>query len=40
VTHYTDPSILARVSRDLGEPMVGIGVTTMPETDRIAGRGW
>jgi len=40
VTHYNDPEILARVSRDLGEPMVGIGVTTMPETERIAGRGW
>jgi len=40
VTHYNDPEILARVSRDRGEPMVGIGVTTMPETERIAGRGW
>jgi pyridoxal 5'-phosphate synthase pdxS subunit len=40
VTHYNDPEILARVSRDLGEPMVGIGVTTMPEAERIAGRGW
>lgn len=40
VTHYNDPKIIAEVSRDLGEPMVGIGVTTMPETQRIAGRGW
>jgi pyridoxal 5'-phosphate synthase pdxS subunit len=40
VTHYNDPYIIAEVSRDLGEPMVGIGVTTMPEAQRIAGRGW
>jgi len=39
-THYNDPDILTRVSRNLGEPMVGIGVTTMPDEQRIAGRGW
>ena len=36
-THYNDPKIIAEVSRDLGEPMVGIGVTTMDDADRIAG---
>ena len=40
VTHYNDPEILARVSRDLGEPMVGIGVTSLADADRLAGRGW
>jgi pyridoxal 5'-phosphate synthase pdxS subunit len=40
VTHYHDPYILAEVSRDLGEPMVGRNVSTMPEVERIAGRGW
>jgi pyridoxal 5'-phosphate synthase pdxS subunit len=40
VTHYNDPAIILKVSRDLGEPMVGINVTTMPEEDKIAGRGW
>ena len=40
VTHYTDPAILARVSRNLGEPMVGIGVTSLPDAERLAGRGW
>ncbi|RME90340.1 MAG: pyridoxal 5'-phosphate synthase lyase subunit PdxS [Anaerolineae bacterium] len=40
VTHYDDPAILAEVSRNLGEPMVGINVSTMPEVERIAGRGW
>lgn len=40
VTHFNDPYILAEVSRNLGEPMVGRNVSTMPETERIAGRGW
>jgi pyridoxal 5'-phosphate synthase pdxS subunit len=39
-THYTDPYILAEVSRNLGEPMVGRQVSSIPETDLIAGRGW
>ncbi|MEJ5240167.1 MAG: pyridoxal 5'-phosphate synthase lyase subunit PdxS [Anaerolineales bacterium] len=40
VTHYNDPAILAEVSRNLGEPMVGRNVSQMPESERIAGRGW
>ncbi|HSL31768.1 MAG TPA: pyridoxal 5'-phosphate synthase lyase subunit PdxS [Anaerolineales bacterium] len=40
VTHYQDASILAEVSKDLGEPMVGRNVSQMPELERIAGRGW
>ncbi|NMC53099.1 MAG: pyridoxal 5'-phosphate synthase lyase subunit PdxS [Chloroflexi bacterium] len=40
VTHYQDPAILAEISRDLGEPMVGRQVTEIPEAQRIAGRGW
>jgi pyridoxal 5'-phosphate synthase pdxS subunit len=40
VTHFRDASILAEVSRDLGEPMVGRNVSTMPEIEKIAGRGW
>lgn len=39
-THFNDPDVLARVSRGLGEAMVGINVTTMPEGDKIAQRGW
>jgi pyridoxal 5'-phosphate synthase pdxS subunit len=39
-THYNDPYILAEVSRNLGEPMVGRNVSTMPEVERLAGRGW
>jgi pyridoxal 5'-phosphate synthase pdxS subunit len=40
VTHYNDPYILAEVSRNLGEAMVGLNVSTMPEVERLAGRGW
>jgi pyridoxal 5'-phosphate synthase pdxS subunit len=40
VTHYSDPYILAEVSRNLGEPMVGRQISSMPEAELIAGRGW
>ncbi len=40
VTYYQDASILAEVSKNLGEPMVGRNVSQMPETEKIAGRGW
>jgi pyridoxal 5'-phosphate synthase pdxS subunit len=40
VTHYHDANILAEVSKDLGEPMVGRNVSQMPEAEKIAGRGW
>jgi pyridoxal 5'-phosphate synthase pdxS subunit len=40
VTHYTDASILAEVSKNLGEAMVGRNVSQMPEVEKMAGRGW
>ncbi len=40
VTNYQDAYILAEVSKNLGEPMVGRNVSTMPEIERLAGRGW
>jgi pyridoxal 5'-phosphate synthase pdxS subunit len=40
VTHFNDPYILAEVSRNLGEPMVGRQVSSMPETEMISSRGW
>jgi pyridoxal 5'-phosphate synthase pdxS subunit len=40
VTHFNDPKILAEVSRDLGEPMVGRQVTDIPDNELIAKRGW
>jgi pyridoxal 5'-phosphate synthase pdxS subunit len=39
-THYNDPKILAEVSRNLGEPMVGRQISAIPEKELIAGRGW
>jgi len=39
-THFRDAGILAEVSKNLGEPMVGINVSQMPEAEKIAGRGW
>jgi pyridoxal 5'-phosphate synthase pdxS subunit len=40
VTHYRDADVLLNVSRGLGEAMVGINVSAMPENERIAMRGW
>lgn len=39
-THFDDPYILAEVSRNLGDPMVGRQISDIPETELIAGRGW
>ena len=39
-THFNDPYILAEVSRNLGEAMVGIQVSDIPEAELIADRGW
>ena len=38
VTHYNDPKILADVSMDLGEPMVGRNVREIPEGELLAPR--
>lgn len=39
-THYQNPEILAQVSENLGEPMVGINVSSLPEKELLATRGW
>jgi len=39
-THFEDASIIAEVSRDLGEPMVGINLDQLPEHEQMARRGW
>ncbi len=39
-SHYQDPQILAEVSRNLGEPMVGRQVSSIPKPELIATRGW
>jgi pyridoxal 5'-phosphate synthase pdxS subunit len=40
VTHFEDPKILAEVSRNLGEPMVGRTVSDLEDNERLADRGW
>jgi pyridoxal 5'-phosphate synthase pdxS subunit len=39
-THYNNPEILARVSENLGEPMVGRTVDSLKEGEHLAVRGW
>lgn len=39
-THFDNPEILARVSRNLGEAMVGINISDIPESERMQERGW
>lgn len=39
-THYNNPDILAKVSENLGEPMVGINVSSLAESEQLATRGW
>ncbi len=40
VTNYKDYALLAEISRDLGEPMVGIEISQIPEEQRMQERGW
>jgi pyridoxal 5'-phosphate synthase pdxS subunit len=39
-THFEDPDVLAKVSRDLGEPMAGIEIEQIPQAERMQERGW
>jgi pyridoxal 5'-phosphate synthase pdxS subunit len=39
-THYTDADVLARVSENLGEPMVGIDITKLEPEELLQTRGW
>jgi pyridoxal 5'-phosphate synthase pdxS subunit len=39
-TFFDDPSVIAKVSRGLGEAMVGINVSELPESQRLSTRGW
>ncbi len=40
VTNFNDPKVLAEVSEDLGEAMVGIGIHSLKEEEKMAERGW
>ena len=39
-THFKDAKLLAEISRNLGEPMVGRQISSIPEDELIANRGW
>jgi pyridoxal 5'-phosphate synthase pdxS subunit len=39
-THYNDPKILAEISKDLGEAMPGIEISTLNANARMQERGW
>lgn len=40
VVHYNDPEMLASLSEDLGEAMVGIGLSQLADNEKMAVRGW
>lgn len=39
-TFYQDPQIIAKVSRNLGEAMVGLNIDDIPDSERMSERGW
>jgi pyridoxal 5'-phosphate synthase pdxS subunit len=39
-TYFNDPDMIAKASRSLGDPMVGLNVSDMPQSERLAVRGW
>ncbi len=39
-THFDNPQMLAEISNDIGEPMVGINLSTLPKEEMLANRGW
>ena len=39
-TFYNDPAKIGKISRNLGEAMVGINIGDIPETELLAVRGW
>ena len=40
VAHYDEPEILAKVSKNLGEPMTGIEIEDIPKEQLLQERGW
>ncbi len=40
VTNFDDPKVIAEVSKDLGEPMKGIEISTIKPEERMQERGW
>lgn len=39
-TYYNEPAVLAELSRDLGDAMVGIDISTIKPEERMQERGW
>jgi pyridoxal 5'-phosphate synthase pdxS subunit len=39
-THYKDAELLANISKNLGEPMVGIEISQIPQSEMMSERGW
>ena len=39
-THYQDPAMIAEVSKGLGDAMPGLNLSDIPESERLATRGW
>ena len=39
-THFDAPKVLAEASTGLGQPMVGISASSLPEEERLEVRGW
>ena len=39
-TNFNDPKVLTDVSKNLGEPMVGINIDTLSDSEKLAKRGW
>lgn len=40
VTHYQDPEEVLAAQKDQGVAMIGLDVRSMPEEEKLAGRGW
>ena len=40
VTNFDNPAKLVQCSMNLGTPMAGLDIRTMPESEKMAGRGW
>ena len=40
VAHYDDPSMIVKVSKNLGEAMIGINIEEIPNEQRLQERGW
>lgn len=39
-THYKDYKLIAEISKELGTPMKGIDIATLPDSERMQERGW